>query len=403
MNDNMPFSNLTVIDLAWVVAGPAIGRTLADYGATVIRVESTRKPDTARLIGPFKDGVVDWDRSALFDTYNAGKFGITLDLKSESGKEVLIDLVKSADILIESFSPGQLEKWGLGWETLHEQNPRLILLSTSLLGQSGPFRNFAGFGNLGSALSGYQNLAGEPDRPPIGPLGPYTDYVGPRFSLIALMAAMEKRRVTGQGCWLDVSQVEAGIQFLAPEVAYAAETGVNVEACGNRDIHYAPHGVFRCDGKDNWIAIAVRTDKEWKRLADLIGGEARDSKWDLFKNRKDEEHELESLVSSWTSNKEADEIEKILQAINLPAYKVCSPEDIINDKQLEAREHFIRRPHPLGGESIFDASRYNLSLCKLNYSRVAPHPGRDNEFILKEILGYEDERIADLKQNNILS
>ena len=136
--------------------------------------------------------------------------------------DVLVDLVRQADVLVESFAPGQLERWGLPWERLHEINPRMVLVSTSLMGQTGPMKSFAGFGNLGAAIAGYQGLVGMKGALPIGPFGPYTDYVGPRFALVALLAALDRRRTTGRGCWLDISQAEAGIQFLAPAIAGAS-------------------------------------------------------------------------------------------------------------------------------------------------------------------------------------
>ncbi len=402
MSAAKPFDDLTVVDLAWVVAGPAIGRTLADYGATVIRVESRARPDAARLVGPYHDGKIDLERCALFDTFNAGKLGLTLDLRQEAAQGVLFDLIKRADVLIESFAPGRLAQWGLTWDRLHAENPALILLSTSLMGQSGPFRSFAGFGNLGAAVSGFQGLAGESDAIPIGPFGPYTDYVGPRFALVALLAALEHRRQTGKGCHLDVSQAEAGIQFLAPAVSHAADTGQNAAAMGNRDPQYAPHGVYQCAGEDEWVAIVARSDREWQRLAEVIGASAQRDNWKTLKGRKADEDALDDIVGSWARLHHAQDIEQSLQRLGIPAHKVASAADVVNDPQLIARQHFVRLPHPLGGESIFDATRYRLSDTPARYDRVAPHYGRDNLYVLKEILGYDDDRIAALHADEVL-
>lgn len=402
MSAAKPFDDLTVVDLAWVVAGPAIGRTLADYGATVIRVESRARPDAARLIGPYHDGKIDLERCALFDTFNAGKLGLTLDLRQEAAQGVLFDLIKRTDVLIESFAPGRLAQWGLTWDRLHAENPALILLSTSLMGQSGPFRSFAGFGNLGAAVSGFQGLAGESDAIPIGPFGPYTDYVGPRFALVALLAALEHRRQTGKGCHLDVSQAEAGIQFLAPAVSHAADTGQNAAAMGNRDPQYAPHGVYQCAGEDEWVAIVARSDREWQRLAEVIGASAQRDNWKTLKGRKADEDALDDIVGSWARLHHAQDIEQSLQRLGIPAHKVASAADVVNDPQLIARQHFVRLPHPLGGESIFDATRYRLSDTPARYDRVAPHYGRDNLYVLKEILGYDDDRIAALHADEVL-
>jgi crotonobetainyl-CoA:carnitine CoA-transferase CaiB-like acyl-CoA transferase len=181
-------ADLKVADFSWVVAGPVVGRALADFGATVVRVESSTHIETARMMQPFYDGTPGAENSALYGTCNAGKLGLTLNLKQPEGRAVARDLIGWADVVIESFSPGQMERWGLDYESVQSLNPSVIMLSTSLMGQTGPAAKLAGYGNIGASASGYQDLVGWPDRPPIGPFGPYTDYVGPRFSL-ALAAA----------------------------------------------------------------------------------------------------------------------------------------------------------------------------------------------------------------------
>ena len=402
MSKIQALQGLKVLDLAWVVAGPAVGRALADYGAMVVRVESSQRIETARLIGPYLNGITDPQRCALYDTYNAGKLGLTLNLGSDAGKDVLRDLALWADVLIESFAPGQMARWNLSPDALRESNPRLIVLSTSLMGQTGPMASFAGYGNVGAALAGFQGLAGWEGALPVGPYGPYTDYVGPRFALLALLAALDRCRVTGQGCWLDVSQVEAGIQFLGSAVANAAATGQTPRLVGNKDPQYAPHGVYRCVGQDEWVAVVARTDEEWRRLALLIGGEAAETQWSTLELRKASEQKLDVLVEAWTSIRPALEVERAVQGIGVPAHKVASSKDVVEDSQLQARGHFVRLPHPLGGESVFDASRYRLSETPATYSRPAPHFGRDVYTVLTDALGYDAARIEQLHEAGVL-
>jgi crotonobetainyl-CoA:carnitine CoA-transferase CaiB-like acyl-CoA transferase len=397
-----PLEGVKVLDLAWVVAGPAIGRSLADYGATVVRVESSVRIETARFMGPFPGGQMDPQRSALYDTYNSGKLGLALDLSSDAGRAVAADLARWADVLIESFAPGQMARWGLSAERLRADNPGLIGLSTSLMGQSGPYSSFAGFGNIGGAVAGYQGIVGHRGKMPIGPFGPYTDYVSPRFGLVALLAALEHRRRTGEGCWLDISQAEAGIQFLGAEVARGAATGVFPEAMGNRDPQFAPHGVFPCAGEDEWVAIVVRDDEEWSRLAALIGDQARAADFATLAGRKANEDRLEQLVGNWTADKDADAVEAELQRCGIPAHKAATSADVVSDPQLSARGHFIRMPHPLGGESVFDASRYGLSETPASYDRTAPTFGRDAQQVLGEFLCYDASKIAELTVGQVL-
>ncbi len=392
-----PFAGLKVLDLAWVVAGPAVGRVLADYGATVVRVDTATRVETARAVGPFPGGVVDPQRSALYDTCNAGKLGLALDLAKPAAREVVRDLARWADVLVESFAPGQMDRWGLTQESFRALNPALVGLSTSLMGQSGPYAPLAGFGNIGAAMAGFQGLAGEEGKLPIGPFGPYTDFVAPRFSLVALLAALDRRRRTGEGCWLDVSQAEAGIQFLAPQVAQAAAGEGAAAAMGNRDPQMSPHGVFPCAGDDQWVALGVTDDAQWKRLAAVIGGEALDSAFAGLAGRKADEDRLEALIAGWTATQGAFALEARLQGLGLAAHKAADAGDMMADTQLAFRGHFQRLAHPLGGESLFEASRFTLSATPAAYRRCAPHVGRDNQEILAGILGYGEDRLAELE------
>ena len=272
--DVLPLDGLKMLDLTWVVAGPVVGRALADFGATVIRVESSVRTETARHMPPFQDGKPGVENSALYGTCNAGKLGVTLDLGSPEGREIVGDLIGWCDVVAEAFSPGLMRRWGLDYETLAARHPGLIMISSSINGQTGPAARLAGYGNVGAALSGYQAIVGWPGEPPIGPFGPYTDYVGPRFTLAVLLAALDNRRRTGEGCYIDISQVESGILFQSAELADYFAQGTVVARMGNADRQMAPHGVYPCqpDGSaERFVAIAVRDDADWQRLAAALG------------------------------------------------------------------------------------------------------------------------------------
>ncbi len=398
------FNGLRVLDLAWVVAGPLIGRALASGGATVVRVESSKRVDTARMMGPFPDGVAHPEHSALFENCNVGKLGLTLDMSREEARDVIRDLVGWADIVVESFSPGQMKSWGLGFEELRAIKPDLIMLSTSLMGQSGPWSSFAGFGNVGAAISGYQAIVGWPDALPVGPYGPYTDFVAPRFALLTLLAALDHRRRTGEGYHLDVAQCEAGIQFLAPQIADCAATGRVVELKGNRDGKLSPHGVFPCraadDDAESWVAIAVQSDAQWLRLAECMGGPAlcADERFTTLEARQRHEDELEHLVAQWTSRLDAWEVERTLQGLGIAAHNVASAADLLEDPQLQHRRHFIELPHELMGTTIIENACYELSMTPVVFENAAPHYRRDNRAVLEQLLGYPSERIESLDQ-----
>jgi crotonobetainyl-CoA:carnitine CoA-transferase CaiB-like acyl-CoA transferase len=388
-------SGLRVLDLCWVVAGPAVGRVLADHGAEVVRVESSTRLDTARLIGPFHDGLPTAESSVLYGDVNAGKLGLTLNLGLEPARDVLRDLVRRSDVVLESFSPGVMDAWGLGYDALRALNESVIVLSTSLMGQTGPLGRFAGYGNIGAAMSGFQSLVGWPDRVPFGPYGPYSDYVAPRFALVILLAALDRRAETGEGCHIDVAQVETAAYFLAPQLADYLESGHVAERMGNRDPEMAPHGIYP-SVEGAWVAIAVRHDEDWRALAEQLG--VYDERFATAAGRLAHVDELDDLVGEWTARQPAAAVEALLQQHGVPAHVALDSETALADAQFRSRGHFVELEHELYGKTVVQASRQRLSRTPAVVDRAAPTLGRDNDHVLRELLGYDDARIAVLDE-----
>src|ERR1051325_1409301 len=216
MGDEWALADVKVLDFMWAVAGPAASRVLADCGATVIRLESTRRTDASRTLAPFLAVPPGPEDCAIFHNLNAGKLMITLDLDKEDGRAIALDLVRWADVVLDSFTAGTMQRWSLDYESLRTVKPDIIVLSSCLMGERGPLSSFAGFGNLAAAITGFYNLTGWPDRPPAGPFSAYTDYLSPRFTVAAVLAALDHRRRTGEGVYIDQSQAEASLQFLSP-------------------------------------------------------------------------------------------------------------------------------------------------------------------------------------------
>src|SRR5215475_9063751 len=270
MTNDLPLADVKILDLMWVMAGPAGTRILADYGATLVRVESSKRIDTARTLQPFHNRKPGPDSSALYQNLNTGKLGLSLDLNNEKAREVVRDLVRWADVVTESFSPRAMRGWGLDYESLRQLKPDIIMLSSCLMGQTGPWAQFAGFGNLAAAISGFFNLVSWPDRPPAGPFSAYTDYVAPRFTALSILAALEHRRQTGQGQYIDQSQAEASLHFLTPAILDYTVNGRIQEKMGNHDLSLAPHGVYPAVGKDRWIVLAIQTEQQWQALCSVM-------------------------------------------------------------------------------------------------------------------------------------
>ena len=398
MTTTLPLADVKILDLMWVMAGPAGTRMLADHGATIVRVDSQRRIDTARTLQPFFKRKPGPDNSALFQNLNAGKYGVSIDLTKEAGREVVRDLVRWADVVTESFSPRAMKGWGLDYASLRKVKPDIIMISSCLMGQTGPWARFAGFGNLAAAISGFFNLVGWPDRPPAGPFSAYTDYVSPRFTAIAILAALEHRRRTGQGQYIDQSQAEASLHFLTPALLDYTANGRIQGGVGNHDLNMAPHGIYPALGEDRWVALAVQTDQQWRTLCSVMNTEhlADDNRFATSEARLQHQDELEDIVSAWTRTQDRFVMEDMLQARGVSAGAVRSLHEQATDPQLLHREHFIPLEHNTLGTVTVEGPRFHLSRTPAEVNSAAPTWGRDNQYVLEKILGYSEERITEL-------
>lgn len=402
-----PLEGLKVADLSWVVAGPSMTRVLADFGATVVRVESRSRPDTARVMQPFHGGEFGIESSALYGTCNAGKWDLAVDLAQERGRAIVRDLAGWADVLVESFSPGTLDKWGLSVAELRRANPELICLSSSLMGQSGPLSSLAGFGNIGASVSGFQSLVGHPGELPTGPYGPYTDYVAPKLALVTVLAALVRRHRTGAGCAIDLSQVEAGLFFLSPELAAYHSGAPAAQAQGNHDATMSPHGVYPCrplGDLDRYVAISVRDTRDWQALATAMGHPDMASDPDLTETagRRAREDDIDAAIVTWTSAREAADVEAVLQSAGVPAYVAVSCLDYPDDVQLKEWGHLRRLEHKQFGETTVEGPRALLRRTPGGPERAAPLIGEHTEHVLREFLGYSAADIESLLADNIV-
>ena len=394
----LPLDDVKVVDFMWALAGPGTTRTLADYGATVVRIESANRVDGARTVGPFLDNKPAHDGSGLFGTYNAGKLGLALDLSKPQAREVVLDLVRWADVVCESFSPKAMRAWRLDYESLREVNPDLVMLSSCLMGQSGPMSKFVGFGNMAAAVAGFYHFCGWPDRPPSGPFGAYTDYIAPRFGVISVLAALDYRRRTGKGQYIDQSQAESALHFLTPALLEWTANGRSEDGVGNADPDYAPHGVYPALGDDRWIAIACKTDEHWRSLCAAMNrsGLASDNSFATSAARHQNRDRLDQIISEWTRALTADAIELLLQKLGIPASAVQDSNGVSHDPQLAARGYLTEIVHPVCGKTVVEGPRFLLSRTPATTARPAPIVGGDNQYILESILGYDQDHINQL-------
>jgi crotonobetainyl-CoA:carnitine CoA-transferase CaiB-like acyl-CoA transferase len=399
-----PLAGLKVLDLFWVVAGPGATRMLADYGATVIHVESRNRPDMLRAVPPYIDGVPDPERTPGFHTTHANKLNLSLDLTSAEGRAVLTDLIRWADVVGESFSAGVIDRMGFGYEAVRAINPRIIMVSSSLLGQTGPWREYAGFGNLAGAVCGFYQLAGPRDATPVGCFGPYTDFMGVRYNAIAILAALAHRDRTGERQFIDMAQAEAALHFLAPAAIAYLERGEIPRANANRDAAMAPHGVYPALGADRWVAIAIRNDGEWQRFrahAKLAEFDT-DASLATLSGRQSAADRIDAAIADWTRTRDARAVEADLQTLGIAAHALSDTHELLADPQLAAREYVVRIAHDQFGETAIENSRFTLSAAPAARPTSAVSYGSHNAQVLGDILGYSGERIAELEARGVL-
>jgi benzylsuccinate CoA-transferase BbsF subunit len=384
---------LKVLEFGAGAAGPLATRYLADHGATVVRVESRVRPDFLRLYG-ITATQKSLDASPMFAAFNANKLGITLNMKHPDARAIALRLVRWADVVAENFAPGAMARWGLSYEDLVKDKPNLIMVSTCLHGQTGPERDYPGFGGQGAAISGFNHLTGWPDREPLGPYGTITDSLSPRFAAAAVMAALLHRARTGRGTYLDLSQVECAIYCLGDVLVEHASTGAVPTRLGDRSARAAPHGVFRCAGEDRWLAIACWNDDEWRALATAL--QISDGRFEHNDGRLAYQDELEASIEEQTIEWDRDQLALHLRAAGVEATSVLDLQDLNEDQQLAHRGHFVPLSHPVIGELNYEALGFRLADSPPAFTTAGPTLGRDNEEVYKGLLGMNEEEYVEL-------
>lgn len=399
---DLALSGLKVVEFGAYAAGPFIGKLLGNFGATVVHVESRRRPDGFRVqYPPYKDNIYGLNRSGCFAICNDSKYAVTLDLKKPGAVQVARRLAVWADVIIENMTPGTIGRLGLGYEELAPLNPGLVMLSTCNMGQTGPRAEHPGFGSQLSALSGFTHLTGQPDGPPQVLYGPYIDFIAVAYGAAAILAALDLRRRTGRGQLIDLSQYECGVQFIADTLLnYQVDHRVPSRQ-GNRDPIAVPHGAYPCrDG--NWCAISCWDDAEWQRLCQATGREDWDApRFATATDRRRHENELDELLSLWTREQETAALMKLLQEHRVHAAAVNTIRDLFFDPQLAHRGLWRALNHPEIGLNHYRVHSFHLTETPAEVSLPAPGLGQHNEHVYREILGMTEDEYADLSARGV--
>lgn len=388
-------AGLRVVEFCAGIAGPLTCRILANLGAEVIKVESETHPDVLRLVGLQPPGHASINTNGVFNDCNTGKLSIALNMKQPKAVEIARQLVARSDVVVTSFTPGVLARWGLDDDELVRLNPRLVVLSSSVMGLGGPHSGYRSYGSGITAAAGLSLVMGSPDEPPVG-LGNYhSDYTGPYLSAIAILAALLGRQEAPGATFLDLSQLEGAVWLHDTEILEFAETGQAPERRGNRSRYFAPHGVFRCKGEDEWCAMAVRSDDEWRALREAIAADAlRDPRFETVEGRRQWEDELERALEPWFRSQTKWEAAERLLASGVAASPVENNRDLAEaDPGLQGLYAEIEHPEGprfrvIAEPMLIDGARPPV--------RRAPLLGEQTEFVLGTLLGYDEEAVNNL-------
>lgn len=404
MSTKLPLEGIRVADFSWVGAGPFLTKPLADHGADVVKVESRTRVDPIRSMAPFQGGVKDIERSGYFANRNSSKRSICLDLKDSRGRDLALRLIAVSDVVVNNFSPGTMDRLGLGYGAARAVRPDVVYLEMPMMGTTGPYRDCRGYGLTIAAAGGLLGLTGYAGGSPVGTGTNYPDHVpNPLHGAVAVLAALRKRRRTGQGEYIELAQLESTINAIGPAIA-AAAAGDDVAPVGNADPLAAPHGVYPCAGADRWCAIAVYGDDGWTATCSVLASVDWDHhpELDSVEGRRRSRPLLDRLVAQATRSWDAAQLATALTERGVAASAVQHADDLLGDDQLRTRQHWVTLDHPVMGPTIYDGSPYRLSATPGHLRSPAPVLGADSRDVCTRQLGITGQTYDELEQQKVV-
>ena len=395
----LPLESVKILSFGTGGVVPDAGKIFGELGADVIKIESKDNLDFMRTIGP------DINNIGQFNEANRSKRSFGVSLKTEKGKEIVSQLVKIADILAENFRGGVMKSLGFDYDNVRKLNPQIIYVSSQGFGGGGPYSEYQAYGPMLSAASGLLSTWAQPDDPyPVGSNAPYPDHMASKHVVIAAIAALDYRRRTGKGQFIDMAQTEVAAS-LAGE--YYLDYTFNrriTKPMGNRSPYAAPHGCYACKGMDEWCAIAVFSDEEWKSFCDAIGNPdwTKDSKFADLLGRLKNVDQLDKKVGEWTATLDAHVVMETLQAAGIAAGEVQRAPDTLADPQLKWDGAIVELDHPVSGKRLYPGVPFRMSATPPLKSTPAPLLGQHTEEICRDLLKISDEEIKRLLDEDVL-
>lgn len=393
-----PLRGLRVIEFGSTVAGPFCARLLADFGADVIKIEQP-EGDAVRSMGTQKDG-----HSLYAASIFRNKRIIAINLREESGRELARKLCLKADIIVENFRPGTLERWGLGYDDLSKDNPGLIVVRISGFGQSGPYSQRGGYGIVGEAVSGLREITGDPDRPPPRIATSLTDYIAGLYAAFGVAMAVTERHRTGRGQVVDSALYEGAFSFMEPHIPAYQQLGVVAQRAGSRLPGNTPNSLYPT-GDGRYVVLAAASDPVFARLAAVIGKPelARDKRFSTGVARAANEDACDAEIEAWTRSKTIAEIEAALEEAKVPAARIYTVEDIFEDPHYRARDMLLDLEDPRLGNVTLAGIVPKLSGTPGSVWRAGAALGEDTRAILRDELQLGDDEIARLESEGTVA
>lgn len=403
--NKFPLAGITVADFTWIGAGSYTTKILADFGADVIKIESSERMDTLRDAKPFQGGIRGVNRSGYFADRNSSKRSVTLNMKTPEGRALARRLIERSDVVANNFTPGTMEKFGLGYEAVREFKKDIVYISMSMHGQTGPEAKYLGYGLTMGAVTGLHHLCGLPEQDPAGTGTNFPDHVpNPAHGAFAILAALRHRRRTGEGQFIDLAQIEPTIALLGPALMDYTVNGRVAGRVGNQHIAASPHGVYPARGDDRWIAISAPTDAAWNSLLRVIDAPelARDPRFAIGAARWQHRAELDAALARGTARHDALELARRLQQSGVAAGPVQDAADVLHDPQLQARGHWVYLDHPEMGRTVYSALPIRMSRTPGFPHSPAPLLGQHTDEVLRDSLGLAPAQIDELRAQGAL-
>jgi succinyl-CoA--D-citramalate CoA-transferase len=394
-----PLDDIRVLELGAFLAGPFCGQLLADFGAEVIKVEPPGKGDPMREWGRHRHN----GRTLWWPILARNKKSITLDLRTAAGQTLARQLATQSDILLENFRPGTLEEWGLSYEALSELNPKLIMVRVSGFGQTGPYRDKAGFGSIGEAMGGIRSITGFADRPPTRIGISIGDSLAATFATVGALTALHQRERTGKGQVVDIGIYEGVLALMESMIPEYQFTGHLRERTGNILPNVAPSNIYPTnDG--GWFAIGANADQIFRRLAEAMGQPelADDPRYATHKARGDHQAELDDRIAAWTVNHSAEALQALMDTHGVPAGQIYTAREMLTDPHFQARNAIVKIADQHFGEFAMQNVVPKLSATPGGIDWTGPELGQHNQEIYQGILGLSDAALADLRERKVV-